>query len=74
MRNEEDFELHSYQDDLDTDDNATDPLMSEQGDDISRELGVPSDELADELDKQENDEDRSSMIEDFDDDLDDENY
>ncbi len=74
MRNEEDFELHSYQDDLDTDDNTTDPLMSEQGDDISRELGVPSDELADELDKQENDEDRSSMIEDFDDDLDDENY
>lgn len=74
MRNEEDIELHSYQDDLDTDDNTTDPLMSEQGDDISRELGVPSDELADELDKQENDEDRSSMIEDFDDDLDDENY
>lgn len=68
---DDDIKLHGYQDDLDADDNATDPLMSEEGDDVSEELGVPADELGDELDKEDT-EDESSLIEDLDDELDDE--
>lgn len=57
MQDEDDIELQSYQDDLTTDDNATDPLMEETGDDPSKELGVPPDELGNELDKEFDDED-----------------
>lgn len=49
--NNDDFQLRSFQDDLTTDDNATDPLMDETGDDPTEELGIPADEFKEELDK-----------------------
>lgn len=70
---DDDIQLNSYQDDLNTDDSVTDPVMREEGEDISKELGVPAEELGDELDKEDG-EDASSLIEDFDDDLGDDNY
>lgn len=51
MNNDDDYQLQSYQDDLTTDDNYTDPLMDEMGDDPVTELGVPADEFKNELDK-----------------------
>ena len=88
MNDDDDIQLQSYQDDLTTDDSATDPLMDEVGDDPSRELGVPASELKDELDKEPDDDDNidsndddidvhddeRNYIEDFADDPDDENY
>ena len=50
MNNDDDYQLQSYQDDLTTDDNYTDPLMDEMGDDPTEELGVPADKFKDELD------------------------
>jgi len=52
---DDDLQLQSYQDDLNTDDNATDPLMEEEGENPAEELGVPESELGDELDKEEAD-------------------
>lgn len=77
----DDFQLKSYQDDL-ADDNMPDPFMDEQGDDPSTELGVPPEELKNELDRNEIDdlqeadfgdnederEDRESYFEDQDED------
>lgn len=54
---EDDYQPQSYQDDLTTDDNATDPIMQEEGEDPSEELGVPANELKNELDKELDDED-----------------
>lgn len=57
MNDNDDIQLQSYQDDLATDDSATDPLMEEEGEDPSEELGVPAEELRDELDKEETEDD-----------------
>lgn len=57
MDDNDDLQLRSYQDDLATDDNATDPLMDETGDDPTEDLGVPPAELREELDKEFDDED-----------------
>lgn len=48
---DDDYQPQSYQDDLATDDNATDPVMDEEGENPADELGIPEEELADELDK-----------------------
>jgi hypothetical protein len=61
-----------YQDDLDTDDAISDPIMSEETDDPTEELQVPPDELKEELDKYDVDnegaeaDDRREAIEDLD--------
>ena len=52
---DDDFQLQSYQDDLSTDDNASDPIMDEYGEDADKEDG---DSL----------EDKYGYVEDFDDD------
>lgn len=54
---DDDYQPQSYQDDLTTDDNATDPIMQEEGEDPSKELGVPPSELKNELDKELDDQD-----------------
>lgn len=79
--NDDDIQLQSYQDDLTTDDNATDPVMEEEGDDPTEELGVPPEEFKDELDKQdfgdhlnEGDDDRRESLEDVEEDGDDDSY
>ncbi len=54
----DDYQPQSYQDDLVTDDNAVDPLMSEQTDDPTEELGIPPSEFAKELEKELDDEDQ----------------
>lgn len=46
-----DYEVQSYQDEIDTDPGKTDPVMSEMNDDPVEELGVPASKLAEELDK-----------------------
>ncbi len=86
MQDDDDIQLQSYQDDLTTDDNATDPLMKETGDDPSAELGVPPEELGSELDKELDDEDEidddnvdvhddeRESVEDADEDTDDNDY
>lgn len=51
------FQPQNYQDDLTTDDDVTDPIMDELGDDPTKELGVPADKFAEELDKEYDDED-----------------
>ena len=56
MQDDEDFKLQSYQDDLATDD-TPDPIMQEEGEDPSEELGVPPEELRAELDKEFDDQD-----------------
>jgi hypothetical protein len=48
---DDDYQPQSYQDDLATDDDATDPVMDEEGENPADELGVPEEELASELDK-----------------------
>ena len=40
----------NYQDDLDTDEDVHDPVMDEASDDPTEELGIPPEELKDELD------------------------
>jgi hypothetical protein len=79
--NDDDIQLRSYQDDLTTDDNATDPIMDEQSDDPTKELGVPAGEFKDELDKEdfgdhlnEGDDDLRENMEDLDEDDDDDSY
>lgn len=77
-----DYQPQSYQDDLTTDDNVADPVMREVNEDVAEELGVPADKLRDELNKYVDDDlpadaqrgdqaehdDRTSFIEDEDDD------
>lgn len=49
MNDNDDLQLQSYQDDLNTDDNATDPIMEEEGENPAEEIGIPQEEFADEL-------------------------
>jgi hypothetical protein len=70
MNNDDDIKLHAYQDDLDNDDDAVDPLMAEEGDDPTETLGVSPYELGNELDKEDG-EDEESLIEAIDEDGDD---
>lgn len=48
---DEEFASRPYEDELDTDDEINDPVMAEQTDDPTRELGVPPEELKREFDK-----------------------
>ncbi|MBC7565127.1 hypothetical protein H7100_02795 [Candidatus Saccharibacteria bacterium] len=72
IRNDDDIKLHTYQDDLTTDDAVSDPLMNELNDDPTEELGVDPKEFKAELDKyadegnDTDDEDRREEIEDID--------
>lgn len=45
------YGARNYQDELDTADDKTDPIMNEAGDDPVETLGVPANELRAELDK-----------------------
>jgi hypothetical protein len=49
---DDDYQPQSYQDDLTTDDNATDPIMQEEGEDPTTELGVDPDAFGEELNKE----------------------
>jgi hypothetical protein len=78
---DDDIKLRSYQDDLTTDEDATDPLMDEQADDPTSLLRIPPAEFADELDKEDfgdsdegGDDDRREALEDADEDGDDDSY
>lgn len=70
---DDDLVLQSYQDDLDTDDSFHDPIIDEETDDPTEELGVDPKEFKDELDKYDFDEegngddDMREAIEDADD-------
>lgn len=70
---DDDLVLHSYQDDLDTDDEVHDPIIDEETDDPTEELGVDPEEFKNELDKYDFDEtgngddDMREAIEDADD-------
>ena len=76
------YRVTSYQDDVDTDPEKSDPLMNELNDDPVDLLGVPAEELRSELDKRDTDivdgdnpdgsDDNREAIEDMDDDDDDE--
>jgi len=48
---DDDLQLQGYQDDLDTNGSLTDPITHELTDDPTEELGIPPEELANELDK-----------------------
>lgn len=69
-----DIKLTNYQDDLDSEDDISDPIINEETDDPTEELGVDSDEFKEELDKYDFDEgghgddDMREEIEDQDDD------
>ena len=47
---DDDLQLQNYQDDLDTSSTITDPIMDEESDDPTEELGVNPKEFKDELD------------------------
>lgn len=47
---DDDYQPQTYQDDLSTDDNATDPVMSEEGENPAEEIGIPEDEFKDGID------------------------
>lgn len=72
IRNDDDIKLHTYQDDLTTDDNVKDAISDELGDDPTETLGVNRNEFKAELDKyaddgnETDDEDRREDIEDID--------
>jgi hypothetical protein len=72
IRNDDDIKLHTYQDDLTTDDSATDPIIDELNDDPTEALGVDPIEFKNELDKyvdegnETDDEDRREDIESID--------
>lgn len=59
--NDDDYQLQSFQDDLAVDDNATDPLMDEIGEDPTKELGIPASEFKAELDKAAIDDDNDGI-------------
>ena len=48
---DDEIKLHYYQDDLDTANSITDPIMDEGSDDPTKELGVDPKEFKKELDK-----------------------
>lgn len=70
---DDDLQLQNYQDDLDTDSTIHDPIMDEETDDPTEELGVDPAEFKKELDKYDFDEaghgedDMREAIEDADD-------
>ena len=70
---DEDIQLQNYQDDLDSDDSIKDPIIDEETDDPTKELGVDPVEFKNELDKYDFDEaghgddDMREAIEDADD-------
>jgi len=78
---EDDYQPQTYQDDLSTDDSASDPAMNDLTENAADEIGIPEDELGNELNKYagseqpadnsdidpEELEDRDSLIEDEDD-------
>lgn len=72
----DDLHLRGYQDDTDTSDNATDPLMDEREDDPVKAFGIPAKEFKAELDKLDTDnpdsdsDDARERIEDLDEDPD----
>ena len=61
-----DINLQSYQDDLTTNDDTTDPLMDELGERPADELGIPEEEYEDELDKEVGDEEEDQNSKDVD--------
>jgi hypothetical protein len=69
---DDDLELQNYQDDLDTSSSITDPIIDEENDDPTKELGVDPKEFKNELDKYDfddttnGDDDRREDIEDKD--------
>ena len=71
---DDDLTLQNYQDDLDTSSKTHDPVIDEETDDPTEELGVDKEEFKNELDKYDNDEaghdddDRREFIEDLDED------
>lgn len=68
----DDLTLQNYQDDLDTSSSITDPIMDEESDDPTEELGISPREFKKELDKYDfdqagdGDDDRREQLEDFD--------
>lgn len=68
------YEPRNYQDAIDAEDSSVDKIMTELGDDPSKELGVNPKELAKELNKYDTDDrdaesdDRREQIEDLDED------
>jgi hypothetical protein len=74
MNSDDPIQLQNYQDDLDTGFDDTDPIIDEETDDPTEELGVPPAEFRDELDKYDiddtghGDDDMRETIEDYDDD------
>lgn len=46
----DDTDVRQYQDDLDTGDDLTDPVMSEENDDPTEMFGVPPEEFGSEMD------------------------
>jgi len=53
---DDDLQLQNYQDDLDTSSSIKDPIMDEESDDPTKELGVKPSEFAKELNKYDFDE------------------
>lgn len=71
---DDDLTLQNYQDDLDTNSSIKDPIMDEETDDPTEDLGVDPKEFKNELDKydsddsDQDDDDRREQIEDLDED------
>jgi hypothetical protein len=71
---DQDITIHTYQDDFDTADDKTDPIMDEETDDPLEMFGVPAAEFKSELDKRElndadtDNDDQREEIEDLDED------
>ncbi|MDB5165911.1 MAG: hypothetical protein JWM00_801 [Candidatus Saccharibacteria bacterium] len=74
IQDNNDLQLHGYQDDIDASDTATDPVMDERDDDPVKAFGVPARKFKEELDKidldDEDSEDARERIEDLDEDPD----
>jgi hypothetical protein len=51
IQNNDDLQLHGYQDDVDARDDQTDPLMDEREDDPVKVFGIPAKEFKKEMDK-----------------------
>ena len=63
---EDDYQLQQPQDDLTTDDNVVDPIMIEENDDPTEELGIPAEPFKARLDEEIGDEDEDFDSEDVD--------
>jgi len=72
IQNNDDLQLHGYQDDVDARDDQPDPLMNERDDDPVKVFGVPAKEFKNEMDKldleQSGSEDAREEVEDLDED------